>query len=233
MGRIVAALFALTLVAGCGGGADDAGEPAPSATTSAAPEPRDHTLEQLEAALPAVGDVAGGTEAALTCPADGVDRCGESQEQETSIVISVGGATAVDAEMAGEAANYVAVRAVRYATAEDAEAQLSRLRAAADERKGSFDIAPSEAQGVPIPGEKGTGTVDDLTTGAWTGHAADQDVVPEEDGARVAMQNAERAVVSGNVLVTVTVFVTAGGRADDFASSLADDQLQAFLERLG
>ena len=237
--QLVVVVAGLAVLAACGGGSSGSDEaastPAPTADTSTAPPPeKDLTIDDLTAAMPRPDDVPSGADVSLACPKDGADRCGAGDQDVpgSTVVISVDGGATADRELAGEAGNYVAVRAQLYPTADAAAAQLDLQRRAADARDGAFDIAPQDAEGTAIPGEKGTGTVEPLEIAEWTGHALDQSIVPEEDGARVAALSSERAVVRGAALVTVTAVLTAGERADDASAALADDVLEAYLGAL-
>lgn len=231
--RIAPVIAALAVLAACGGSAEPAKEKAP-------PPPKVYTAAQLEAAMPADKDIPNATKVGQRCPGDK-----DCQDTKDIAAWSVDwqpkpALKGADAERAAHDAwfNDVGYLYVSQAKSESAvdKAYAESLKLQTD-RQGPYETKAKklEEEGHWTPGQKGTGTVDDVTISGWSGFVAEQSMVLTdlEGGTSEDRQEAQVRVRHGVVMVAATVSIGAKGRTAGDALTLARSVVEDYLNRLG
>jgi len=239
--HLAVVLALIAFVAGCGGGESDdgakgaasSGSPSSAAPTTTAP-PRIFTIHELKAALPEKDDVPGATSVEFRCPEDGKKKCGDDTSVTVALTLaSVVVGSAEDTERrAGSALvdDSALVNALIFGSDAEAETNMAESRQSAQEFAGSFDFTESKSSfGLP---EKGSGTLDDLAIGDWTGYVSARTSHVDLDGKTQDLQNVLVAVRNGTAKASVNVLVDSTGRPAEFATDLARATLSDYIERL-
>lgn len=235
---LLAPVVTAAMLVGCS--TDDPDPERPSETVTE--PPREYTIEELRAALPEVDDVDGATEIAFECPGD--ERCGELDEdaalERVSITLRV--LPAGDEEEIERRASDswiedgVHLAVILYEDAAEAQETVDDWLDAARVYDGDFDEELEELdEDSFIPGERGTGLVDDaVEVGGWSGFAVESTysmVGPSGDESPPLLNH--RVVVShGAVVVNVESHLTAEGRDEDEATAWLRSIVEDYLARL-
>lgn len=215
--------LALAVVAGCGSSSGD--EPAPKATTTAAPQT--YTIEQARAALPSLEQIPDAEEYLLRCP--GGDGCPKGSSNGV-VAAKVKSATPAAGEVADAyTLDIVNINVVVQDDGTEITKAQTRSRKGDEVYDGAYDIGEKKVETGTVPPEKGTGTVADFESGAFTGYRVDRVQEFRLDG---GLQLSYINVVSGNLLVTVQTRLAGEGRAAGTSGTIAEDLLDDVLERL-
>ena len=240
MSRTVAALVLVSVLSACsGGGSDD-----PAATpTSAAPSTgstpeqpqRVYAVEELAAALPRTSQVPTGGEKIASCPGD--DSC-EGGTASVTIELERSGSAAERAQLEKvEFVNDIAQVQVTAGTDEAAATErLATARDSAGRYVGSFDIAAEKTSDTTFSaGERGVGTLDDLTIGGWTGFEAarrSRYSNPDGEGGQREYRSAQVHLRQGSSVLAVYVTVMSPPRDAEAATRLARQLATEYVQRL-
>ncbi|AXT85959.1 hypothetical protein C6I20_12720 [Aeromicrobium sp. A1-2] len=231
--RAVVLLFVVLVLTACSGS-----EP----ISSAGPAPaRDDTVEELKAALPTADDVDGARAVTTTCPDGGSERCGtrvsEGQQVSRFLELSpVTGTSSADVERAEKDTlldDIVFVSAWKHETDAAAKKSIAMFRSGQEMYEGSYDIEQERGEGRVSPALAGTGTIETLTLGEWSGLIGNRRGTLTFDDQTEGRVASEASVRSGAYAVVVTVEILREGRPDGHAEKLAREVLGDYLERLG
>ena len=205
--RLALAAAGLVLIAGCGGGSGDSdqGEPAPAATSSsAAPtapaQPQALTIDDLAAALPRSSQVPSAAKKTGTCP--GGNSCVDDTVS-VSFELTRPGSAAEQEKLADDefVRDFVQVEAGALADEAAAAAKLTTIRGLAERYDGPFDIPAKDTSDTTYtPGEKGEGTLDDVSVEGWDGFIGVRDQTfsnPEGEGSARRYQVGQIHLVRG------------------------------------
>jgi len=230
--RVLLIVSALVLV-GCGSGG---GEPA--ATPTPSESPRVYTLDELQAALPGVDDVPTGSMQTISCP--GEDWCVDNN---VSVGIDMNPPIdPVDAERVGHETDVndsAYVDAWTFANVTAAADKVDEDRSDAQPFTGDFDVKPETAKIGFVPGERGSGTIEDVSVAGWDGFSAsrtsrwvspDDSVTFENDD---DIETTVLTVVRGSSVLSVRVTVKAEYREAGAAEVIARQVAEEYIARLG
>ena len=231
--RIALLIAALTVLVACGGSAEPEKKKAP-------PPPKVYTSAQLEAAMPADKDIPDAKKVGQRCP--GGKDCQDPKDVDAWSVDwqPKPALKGVDAERAAHDAwfddlGYLYVSQAKSESAVD-KTFADSLKLQTD-RKGSFETKAEKLKEEDhrTPGQKGTGTVDDVTISGWSGFAAEQSMVftDLEGGTSDDRQEGPVRVRHGTVTVMATVAIGVKGRTVGDALKLARSVVEDYLTRLG
>lgn len=230
--RIIAALAAIVLIAGCGGSAEP---------KKKAPAPKTYTAAQLEAAMPNKEDIPGAMKDVLRCPGES-EICsepdaGKSWLAYTQLKPSYEGSGA-DVEMAAKErwfGDTMSLNVSLHDNAAAADKAEKGLLAQDEKYDGAFDVVPEkvEGEGVSI-GERGKGSIKKIRLNGWSGTELVQKSVGTNDDDETSedRQEASVRVASGLVAVSVHVSQSAEGHGADDARKLAEQLVTEYLDRL-
>ena len=222
----------MTMLAGCGGGSDPgtaATTPKPSTTsTTPTPEPT-YSAEQAIAALPTLEQVPGGDRYAVRCPGDD-DLCDGLRADSANVAVWITPVDAAVKELAEDFTLDLVQLSVVTRSAADAASAVAKVRKRDEVYDGAYDIPPKKIEGGTSSAEKGTGTVEDVTIGSFTGHRVDR---TDEFRLPGGIRTSEYTLRSGGVTLFVQARLAGEGRGKDDAADLARTLLDGYLERLG
>lgn len=234
MRRYALAVVCALLLAGCGSGSSE-----PGATPTPSEPLRVYTLDELQAALPGVEDVPTGSKRSYACPGDKGCEDG-TVSVNINMLPPIGAADAERVEKKSDISDstYVSARATDDATA--AEAQIDGDRKDAQQFVGDFDVEPQDlGDDSFIPGERGSGTVEEVSVAGWEGIDATRTstwVAPEgfgafeEDG---EVDTTELIVSGGTVVLRVQITLRVQYREAGTASAIARQVAEQYIARLG
>jgi hypothetical protein len=233
MRRLVVVL-SLALLAACG-----AGSSAPEKATTTEP-PRAYTVGELRSALPAKGEVPTAAKKVRTCPGDKI-----CQKDTVSVDFDLrppgDEAEVARLKKAAFVGDYTSVAASLERDAKAATAHVAKSRRTMDRYDGSFDIKLKSTGKTYRPGEKGTGTVEDLTVKGWRGFQVSRVQKfsgYDSDGKTIDFNSTKYdltylQVADGRAVLTVYVAVAAAPRMKGASSTLALQLAADYVERLG
>lgn len=235
--RLWTTALALILLAGCGGGSSSEAEKPTKATTTAPAPAKDYSLEQLKAALPDEKSSPEILKVGIVCPGGDEAACAGAKDAETArayldLKPSAAGAPAVSGPMAG-ITDSLTLTATRFDSPEAATKEQDSARAATADYDGSYDLDEKVVGEGRRIAEKGTGSVEDLESGGWTGLIASRAGTGDYDGTSLTLQNTFISVLSGRVRITLDVVADVEGRPEGFTDEIAREVLDDYLKRLG
>lgn len=224
---------ALASMAGCGGGSSAPEDAAPAASASATPTPSPeptYTPEQVVGALPTLEQVPDGERYAVRCPSDD-DLCEGIAPDSGSVAVWVTPASAAAKEIGEDfTLDLVQVSVVVKKDAAAAAKGHAESRKQDEAYDGAYDIPPQKVTGGTTTREKGTGSLEDVEFGSFSGYRIDR---TDEFDLPGGIRTTEFTLVSGPISLFVQARLAADGRDDDASSTVAQELLDGYLERLG
>ena len=234
IGRIVVFVVGFVLVAGCGGGVS----PKVDKTTSP-PAPKSYSTKQVQDALPGVEEIPGAKTLSYRCPGE-KGACSESEGDETfSLLVKLAPpGSGVQAERAAKNevfGDIAYVAGTLHASSTSAMTALAQIRKTLAKYDGDYEFKAESTGGKSYaPGEKGVGSLGDVTVDGWSGFQlarAGVTTSPSNDSEK--RQEADLSVVRGVVELTVHVGLASDGRSLGDAKKLARRLAEDYLARLG
>jgi len=237
MRPLVLLVLSAVLLSACGSGGS-----AGTAPEKATPSPQAHSLADLEAALPAKGQVPSAARKKSTCPGETWCRKGEvSVEYELRPA-----GKPEEAERRAKVAFLVDQSSVTAKLVKDdaaAKAFVANARRSTEKYDGAFDIKlkPIGASSYQ-PGEKGTGNVAEVAMSRWHGFVASrtQKFSGWRDNRSKAVEVNDTTydvsflmVADHRVVITAYAAVDAEARGPGAAERLARRLATDYIERLG
>ena len=235
--KLVATIaFASVLLAGCGS-SEEPSDAAPRATASGSPTPeRVYAVEELATALPRSSQVPTGERKIAACP--GGDSCKAGTASVTIELTRPVDRAEQEALAAKEfSSDFVQVTATASTNEAAARAVLAERRDDAGRYVGTFDLPAKEtSDSTYTAGEKGEGTLDDLTLGGWKGFVATREVTfadPEGRGSTYPYESSQVHLVKGTTVISCYATVMSQPRGAGAATDLARALATQYLQRLG
>lgn len=235
--RVLGAVLLLAALTGCGG-EDDARTPGPSAAST----PAVYTAEELTAALPSADHVGNVESTRTRCPDDEDDPSCELFDgaEYLASVHHVLTPKSLGSDEEDEAAASVSwlddlaiVQATLHPSVGEREAVAEKWQAEREQFDGDFDTSPESFDGGGfLPGERGSGTVEDIEVEGWTGVVATRSHVLVAPDGRTSERRLETqiAVSQGgaervHVLVDLRELGRDAGDAEDLARRILTDYI--------
>ena len=224
---VVAALTAVLVAAGC----ESSGGQAPEPTAEPTVAPR--TADELGKSLPTDDQLPDGATDIERCP--GSDRCFEPDGAEAvGVLFSPAAPEGMDpADVEERAADSPfpdngEVRALLFTDETALQEYVAIQRSRVEERDGTFDVAAQDREDGFVPGEDGTGALEEVSIAGWDGweHTAvatynDPDGEPMDE-----RQHAEVVLRAGSMVVVARLNVH-----DDHPESTAADVVRALVDQ--
>lgn len=231
--RIILLVAGIALLGGCSGGS------AETEKTTKPPVQKTYTAKQLEDALPGTDDIPGAMKELLSCPGDN-KLCSEPQEGRawtvaTQLEPGLSGAAAEGAAHEAWFGDTMSLNVSSHETLAMADKANGKLLALNRKFVGDFEIDPQAGEdGNFTPGERGSGSVVDVTLGNWSGSRVDHRSVGTDLKGNISeeRQHSDIVVSQGLVTVSVSVSIAAEGRPADDAAKLARQVVEEYLTRL-
>ena len=234
IGRSVVLVVGFVLLAGCGGGVS----PKVDKTTSP-PAPKSYSAKQVQDALPGVDEITGGKTVSYRCPGEKVT-CGESEGGETfSLMVKLAPpGSGVDAERAAKNevfGDIAYVAGTLHDSSTSAMTALAQIHKTLAKYDGDYEFKAESTGGKSYtPGEKGVGSLGDVTVDGWSGfQSARAGVTTSPSNESEKREEAYVSVVRGVVELTVHVGLASDGRPLGDAKKLARRLVEDYLARLG